>query len=57
MRNASSPTVVIVGGGLGGSTAGIALHRAGWSVTVLEQAPEFGAVGAGLTLRSLPSGE
>ncbi|MCR6487681.1 FAD-dependent monooxygenase [Amycolatopsis sp. OK19-0408] len=41
---------VVVGGGIGGLGAAIGLHRAGWTVTVLEQAPEFGAVGAGISL-------
>lgn len=43
-------TALIAGGGIGGLAAAIALHRAGWQVEVLEQAPEFGDVGAGLTL-------
>jgi 2-polyprenyl-6-methoxyphenol hydroxylase-like FAD-dependent oxidoreductase len=41
---------VIVGGGLGGVTAAVALTRVGWEVTVLERAPEFGEVHAGITL-------
>ncbi|SEF36523.1 2-polyprenyl-6-methoxyphenol hydroxylase [Amycolatopsis pretoriensis] len=40
----------VVGGGIGGLGAAIGLHRAGWTVTVLEQAPEFGDVGAGISL-------
>ncbi|MER6596116.1 FAD-dependent oxidoreductase, partial [Micromonospora purpureochromogenes] len=43
---------VVVGGGIGGLAAALALHRAGWRVTVLERAPELGEVGAGLTLMS-----
>lgn len=45
-------SAVIVGGGIGGLTAALALHRHGWRVRVLEQAPEFGEVGAGITLWS-----
>ncbi|MFD1147236.1 FAD-dependent monooxygenase [Saccharothrix hoggarensis] len=39
---------VVVGGGLGGLTAAIALRLVGWDVVVLERAPEFGEVGAGV---------
>jgi 3-hydroxybenzoate 6-monooxygenase len=42
--------VVVVGGGIGGLGAALALARAGCSVRVLEQAAEFGEVGAGLQL-------
>lgn len=41
---------VVVGGGIGGLAAALALHRVGWQVTVLERAPELREVGAGLTL-------
>ncbi|MGS2614946.1 FAD-dependent oxidoreductase [Micromonospora sp. LZ34] len=41
---------VVVGGGIGGLAAALALHRRGWQVTVLERAPELREVGAGLTL-------
>ncbi|OLT14361.1 hypothetical protein BJF78_02795 [Pseudonocardia sp. CNS-139] len=43
-------TAVVVGGGIGGVTAGVALRRAGRAVTVLERAPAFGEVGAGITV-------
>lgn len=42
--------VVIVGAGIGGLAAALALHRTGWQVTVLERSSELGPVGAGLTL-------
>lgn len=42
--------VLIVGGGIGGLTAALALVRRGIAVTVLEQATAFGEVGAGLTI-------
>ncbi|GAB3908838.1 FAD-dependent oxidoreductase [Microbispora bryophytorum] len=42
--------VIIVGGGIGGLSTAFALTRLGLKVQVLEQAPEFGEVGAGLQL-------
>jgi 2-polyprenyl-6-methoxyphenol hydroxylase-like FAD-dependent oxidoreductase len=42
----------IVGGGIGGLTAAIALRAAGWEVTVYEQAAEFTEVEAGVMLTS-----
>ncbi|GAA1301611.1 FAD-dependent monooxygenase [Saccharothrix xinjiangensis] len=39
---------VVVGGGLGGVAAAVALRAVGWEVAVLERAPEFGEVGAGV---------
>jgi 2-polyprenyl-6-methoxyphenol hydroxylase-like FAD-dependent oxidoreductase len=39
---------VIVGAGIGGLTAALALLRTGWRVDVYEQAPEIGPVGAGI---------
>jgi 2-polyprenyl-6-methoxyphenol hydroxylase-like FAD-dependent oxidoreductase len=41
---------IIVGGGIGGMAAAVALTRSGWQVEVLEQAGEFGEVGAGLSV-------
>ncbi|MFI1170293.1 FAD-dependent oxidoreductase [Streptomyces melanogenes] len=41
---------VVVGAGIGGLTAAVALHRRGWQVTVCERAPEPTAVGAGIVL-------
>ena len=49
MGGAGEP-IVIVGGGLGGLTSALALGRAGRPVRVLEQAPEFGAIGYGIQL-------
>ncbi|WP_283135666.1 FAD-dependent oxidoreductase [Rhizohabitans arisaemae] len=42
--------VLVVGGGIGGLTTAFALARKGHRVHVLERAPEFGEVGAGLQL-------
>ncbi|GAA4935842.1 FAD-dependent monooxygenase [Streptomyces coeruleoprunus] len=41
---------VVIGGGVGGLTAAVALHRLGWSVTVLEAARTLAPVGAGIGL-------
>ncbi|MFJ8294297.1 FAD-dependent monooxygenase [Streptomyces sp. NPDC094447] len=41
---------VIVGAGIGGLTAAVALHRNGWRVTVLERAADLAPVGAGIGL-------
>ncbi|MEU4190425.1 FAD-dependent monooxygenase [Kribbella sp. NPDC026611] len=43
-------TAIVVGAGIGGVTAAVALQRCGWRVTVLERAPELGEVGAGISL-------
>jgi 2-polyprenyl-6-methoxyphenol hydroxylase-like FAD-dependent oxidoreductase len=42
--------VIVVGGGIGGLSAAIALRGRGDEVLVLERAPRLGAVGAGITL-------
>ena len=41
---------LIVGGGIGGLCAAIALRRIDWDVTILEQSAAFGEIGAGLQL-------
>ena len=43
-------SIAIIGAGIGGMTAALALRQAGFSPTVFEQAPELGEVGAGLSL-------
>jgi salicylate hydroxylase len=44
--------IAIIGAGLGGLTAALALLRAGWRVRVYEQAAVLGEVGAGITVSS-----
>ena len=44
------PTAVVAGAGIGGLAAAVGLRRAGVDVTVLEQAPSIGEVGAGISL-------
>lgn len=46
----SSLSIGVVGGGIGGLAAAIALRRAGASVTVLEAAAELGEIGAGIQM-------
>lgn len=41
---------IVIGGGVGGLTAGLALRERGWDVTVVERAPALEAVGSGLAV-------
>jgi salicylate hydroxylase len=50
MKRDDRPRVAVVGGGIGGLTAGLALHRAGLEVDVFEQGNAFTEVGAGVAL-------
>lgn len=43
-------SVIIVGGGIGGLAAALALSRLGIQITLLEQSPEIGEIGAGVQL-------
>lgn len=45
-----APRAVVIGSGIGGLTAAVALHRSGWQVTVLEKAGSLRPVGAGIGL-------
>jgi salicylate hydroxylase len=47
--NGSSP-IIVVGGGLGGAAAALALGRQGLHVRLLESAPELGVIGYGIQL-------
>ncbi len=42
--------ILIVGGGIGGMTAALALAHAGYPVHLVEQSPEFTEIGAGIQL-------
>ncbi|MBT2304688.1 FAD-dependent monooxygenase [Variovorax paradoxus] len=44
---ATTPRILIAGAGIGGLCCALALMRRGFHVTVLEQAPQLGEVGAG----------
>ena len=48
--NGNEPPILIVGGGIGGLAAAYALARQGIPVRVIEQAPEFKEIGAGIQL-------
>lgn len=48
--SATSRPVLVAGGGIGGLAAALALVRRGFTVRVLEQAPEIGEIGAGIQL-------
>ncbi|MFD7446030.1 FAD-dependent monooxygenase [Streptomyces sp. NPDC059909] len=50
MDRTRAPRAVVVGGGIGGLTAAVALHQQGWDTTVLERAAALTPVGAGIGL-------
>jgi salicylate hydroxylase len=47
---AGDDPILVVGGGLGGASAALALARKGFKVKLMEQAPEFGVIGYGIQL-------
>src|SRR5262245_35560128 len=49
-RAGNTRPVVIAGGGIGGLAAALALARKGWRSVVLEQAHQFGEIGAGIQI-------
>jgi salicylate hydroxylase len=48
--NKSVPTIIIVGGGIGGMAAALALSRLGMRIKLLEQSHQIGEIGAGVQL-------
>src|SRR5690625_58487 len=50
MSNSKENPIVIVGGGIGGLATALGLAKANKYMKVLEQAPEFGEIGAGIQL-------
>ena len=50
MKARNDEPVLIAGGGIGGLAAALALARKGFRSVVLEQAPQFGEIGAGIQL-------
>jgi 3-hydroxybenzoate 6-monooxygenase len=49
-QNGRGQPILIAGGGIGGLAAGYALANKGFPVRILEQAPEFREIGAGIQL-------
>ncbi len=47
---ADIPSAIILGGGLAGSAAGLALVQAGWQVRIYERAAWIEAVGGALSI-------
>ena len=45
-----APRIAIVGGGVGGLAAALALQRRGAEIVICEQSPAFNEIGAGLNL-------
>src|SRR5687768_4706385 len=50
MRPRNRKPVIVAGGGIGGLAAALALSRRGFRVVVLEQAQQFGEIGAGIQI-------
>ena len=46
----TKPNVIVAGGGIGGLSAALGLANKGCKVTVLEQADQFGEIGAGIQI-------
>src|SRR5258708_35364574 len=50
METTDKRSVIVVGGGIGGLAAALALAHKGIAVRLFEQAPEFKEIGAGIQL-------
>src|SRR5262245_3314554 len=50
MKARNEKPVLVAGGGIGGLAAALALARKGFRSVVLEQAPQFGEIGAGIQI-------
>jgi 3-hydroxybenzoate 6-monooxygenase len=50
MKARNAKPLIVAGGGIGGLAAALALARKGFRSIVLEQAPQFGEIGAGIQL-------
>ncbi len=50
MAGSRDNTILLVGGGIGGMAAALALSQAGFEVDLMEQASELGEIGAGIQL-------
>ncbi len=50
MSSPSPPTAAIIGAGIAGLSASIALRRAGWSVTIFEKSRFSNEIGAAITV-------
>ena len=48
--------IIVIGGGIGGCAAALALHKAGCQVEIYESAPEFREIGAGINITSAAAG-
>ncbi|WP_375429403.1 FAD-dependent monooxygenase [uncultured Sphingomonas sp.] len=46
----SAPTALVIGAGIAGLASAVALRQAGWTVELVERAPELPAAGAALSL-------